>query len=271
TATCGTGACFRSISQTCSAGSYTPACIPGSPTAETCNNVDDDCDGQTDEDGVCGGSSGAINITAAEDNLMDGTFGTDRTLNKGGYAFLSLGDKFGGDKPQRGLIKFDLSAIPAGSTITSATMELTCVSTNSGDTFTLSAYRLLKPWVEGAGPATGTANTASSWNYWNYPSDWGSPGASSASSSGSDNSGDGTGFDRLSTPVASTPVTGCSSTKYRWAITSAVQNWKSGSWQNNGLVIISSGEGSSSSGKHFASSEYTTASIRPKLVVTYQQ
>jgi len=48
TSTCGVGACYRSVFQTCSAGIWNPSCIPGTPTAETCNNIDDNCDGNID-------------------------------------------------------------------------------------------------------------------------------------------------------------------------------------------------------------------------------
>ncbi len=43
--TCGTGACQRS--GVCISGVAT--CTPGSPSAETCDNIDNDCDGSTDE------------------------------------------------------------------------------------------------------------------------------------------------------------------------------------------------------------------------------
>jgi hypothetical protein len=62
--TCGTGACARSVPM-CSGG--TPmTCTPGTPTAETCNAVDDDCNGTAD-DGLgsttCG--TGACRRTAS--------------------------------------------------------------------------------------------------------------------------------------------------------------------------------------------------------------
>jgi hypothetical protein len=46
TQTCGTGACTRTVNQ-CSAGAPL-TCTPGTPTPETCNNIDDNCDGTTD-------------------------------------------------------------------------------------------------------------------------------------------------------------------------------------------------------------------------------
>ncbi|KAB2902984.1 MAG: hypothetical protein F9K40_07365 [Kofleriaceae bacterium] len=46
TQTCGVGACTRTVNQ-CQNGAPL-ACNPGSPTTETCNNIDDNCDGTTD-------------------------------------------------------------------------------------------------------------------------------------------------------------------------------------------------------------------------------
>jgi len=48
TLTCGVGACYRSVFQTCSAGNWGPVCTPGSPTTESCNGIDDNCDGSVD-------------------------------------------------------------------------------------------------------------------------------------------------------------------------------------------------------------------------------
>ncbi|MBI4176283.1 MAG: hypothetical protein HY518_03695, partial [Candidatus Aenigmarchaeota archaeon] len=62
TATCGVGACFMSVSQTCVSGSFIPACTPGSPSTETCNGVDDDCNGLADDGIIC----------ACTDNDLDG-------------------------------------------------------------------------------------------------------------------------------------------------------------------------------------------------------
>ncbi|MBL8957429.1 MAG: choice-of-anchor D domain-containing protein [Myxococcaceae bacterium] len=48
TSTCGVGACFRSV-PACTADGGMNVCVPGPQSAETCNDVDDDCDMSTDE------------------------------------------------------------------------------------------------------------------------------------------------------------------------------------------------------------------------------
>ncbi len=47
--TCGTGACARSTPEC--VGGQPRTCVPGTPGSESCNDVDDDCDGAID-DGV---------------------------------------------------------------------------------------------------------------------------------------------------------------------------------------------------------------------------
>lgn len=69
-ATCGVGACERTVS-TCEGGSDV-TCLPGAPGEESCNGVDDDCDGAVDEDiasiqcgvGVCSRTVAACNASA---------------------------------------------------------------------------------------------------------------------------------------------------------------------------------------------------------------
>lgn len=64
---CGAGACLRTITQTCSAGQFLPACAPGLPGTETCNNIDDNCNVQTDEgitsQQTCGVGACQVTIT----------------------------------------------------------------------------------------------------------------------------------------------------------------------------------------------------------------
>jgi beta propeller repeat protein len=47
--TCGTGACAATGWLVCQNGSAVDTCTPGQPQLETCNGIDDNCNGQTDE------------------------------------------------------------------------------------------------------------------------------------------------------------------------------------------------------------------------------
>ncbi len=73
TLTCGVGACNRVVT-TCVGGTV-QACVPGAPTAEVCNGVDDDCDGVADNGFValtCGVGECANTVAAC----TGGTAGT---------------------------------------------------------------------------------------------------------------------------------------------------------------------------------------------------
>jgi len=49
TINCGVGACARTVTQSCAAGTWIGDCTPGEPQAETVNAVDDDCNGVVDD------------------------------------------------------------------------------------------------------------------------------------------------------------------------------------------------------------------------------
>ncbi len=46
--TCGVGACTANGQSTCQAGQMVNSCIPGTPSPEICNTIDDNCDGTVD-------------------------------------------------------------------------------------------------------------------------------------------------------------------------------------------------------------------------------
>ncbi len=76
--TCGVGACAATGDTSCVAGQVVDSCVTGTPTAERCNNADDDCDGLLDaqdldlvlvpctlQNGVCAGSMTTRNLCVA--------------------------------------------------------------------------------------------------------------------------------------------------------------------------------------------------------------
>ena len=77
--TCGVGQCAAAGTETCTAGTWdNDTCLPGTPTAEICDNLDNNCDGATDEglirDTTCGvGQCGAAGI----ETCSAGTWGND--------------------------------------------------------------------------------------------------------------------------------------------------------------------------------------------------
>ncbi|HBV58297.1 MAG TPA: hypothetical protein DEB73_03500, partial [Candidatus Magasanikbacteria bacterium] len=71
---CGVGACASTGTETCTAGIWgDDTCEPGTVDTESCNNIDDDCNGQIDEDltqstscgvGACFGNTGFTTCVA---------------------------------------------------------------------------------------------------------------------------------------------------------------------------------------------------------------
>jgi hypothetical protein len=62
--TCGIGACASTGSTSCVSGAVVDSCTPGTPAPSdsTCNNVDDDCNGQVDEDVTAPSGSPALRV-----------------------------------------------------------------------------------------------------------------------------------------------------------------------------------------------------------------
>jgi hypothetical protein len=76
----GLGACMTSGTLSCAAGTYSVcSAVAGSPTTETCNGIDDDCDGFTDNGVPTGGACTAgVGACAVSGTLLcvDGTYST---------------------------------------------------------------------------------------------------------------------------------------------------------------------------------------------------
>lgn len=94
--TCGTGVCAAMGSSSCVAGAAVPNCTPGVPLATddtTCDGVNDDCDGTTDEDCApgSGGASGSGGSSGAA-----GSGGTAGTGGMSGASGVSGGAGAGG-------------------------------------------------------------------------------------------------------------------------------------------------------------------------------
>jgi hypothetical protein len=58
--TCGVGACASLGVAQCQNGSVNDSCVPGTPTTETCNTIDDNCDGTVDNAAVPTGTPSVV-------------------------------------------------------------------------------------------------------------------------------------------------------------------------------------------------------------------
>lgn len=200
-------------------------------------------------------STTTYELTPSEDTRIV-SLAAATTYNYGRHVAITTGYGGAGSGNNRTLLRFDVSTIPKGSTIQSATLTMTCSSaTNTSDSVT-NAYPLLRAWAEGEGSAT--PNVDASWDYSDYPIQWGSAGASDTTS------------DRSATSMGSQTISSCSTTVYSWTLEpSIVSQWVEGTLENFGMVLI--GDEGVTSVKTFQSiNNVTSAAYRPILTLVIQ-
>ncbi|MEW5985316.1 MAG: DNRLRE domain-containing protein [Chloroflexota bacterium] len=130
-------------------------------------------------------------------------------------------------------LRFDLSAIPAGAEVTGATLELVCAYTLGSDPYaTLNLYPANASWAE------------SSVTWSNQPG-------------------------RNATPVANDRIDNASYLTYEFTVTEFVQDWLAGTTANNGFRLEVVQTAAASGKVDCRSSDYATASLRPKLTVSW--
>jgi hypothetical protein len=143
--------------------------------------------------------------------------------------------------PSRGLIRFDLSSLPSGVVVTSATVEVTVTSAADPSLHPHLLHRMSLGWLEGS--ATWTSSGTIPW--------------------------ENTGGDYEQTADAAVNVFGGAT--YTFASTagliSTVQSWVTNAASNFGWLLRSSAEDDGRNGRRFATRE--APSNRPKLVVGY--
>lgn len=204
-------------------------------------------------------SAATITIPVAADTSLYESFPDN---NYGASEHIAAGTTTGLQRT-RALIRFDLSAIPGGSTVTDVRLNISVTTNPGGPASIFELHRMLQSWVEGtkkspAGfpPGNGAAATAGepTWNRRSAPStSWTIAGgladaAATASSSVSMNNPGGYEF-------PNSP-----------ALISDVQGWLSNPSSNFGWMMISTSESTSQTARRFGSKESTAP---PSLVVTY--
>ncbi len=183
----------------------------------------------------------------------DGTAGKDSEMyaaqpdtNRGSDNYLAVGGS--GTNAHRSVIQFDLSSIPANATINSAILSLFVQGDYSANARTIRAFRINRAWVE----------AEVTWNKATSSVSWTTAGCSNVSD-------DREGTDIGSASVGANPSVG---DEIQITLDAAkVQEWVSGAFANNGLLLKVDTENSDEI--DYNSSDHATANIRPKLVVTY--
>lgn len=148
-------------------------------------------------------------------------------------------------KRHRSLVQFDLSQVPAGTCVSSATLLLTLTGAQAPAAI-YGVHRLTSSWTEGSG----TDNSGVTWSRRDGVTAWTTPG------------GD---FVATATALVSTGET--SGVTLQWDVTADVAAFQSGAAVNYGWLVKDSNEGS---GKlfQFASREATTIGSWPQLRIT---
>ena len=187
----------------------------------------------------------------------------------------SVGNTAGGDQGifagtirsgsfRRGLIGFDLSSIPAGSTVTAATLDLAVTKDPGGPTpaHNFSLHRLTQDWGEGAvvgagaGGGQGAAAAAgdATWSHAMFSTvAWTAAG------------GD---FDATASATTSVGNEGTTATWSSAGLIADIQAWVDTPGSNFGWIIVGD-ESASTTARRFGSNNHATAASRPILDVTF--
>lgn len=172
------------------------------------------------------------------------------TTTNGAAEDFYIGDISAGAAIERALIKFDLSSIPAGAVINSATLSIVPFTDNSSNASDYTVYRVLRAWIE----------TQATWNVYTTGNNWGTAGAGNTTTD-REAAGIGTRTFSATEPLNVFKDFTLTASKIQEMLTSGI-------FTNNGFLIKGSVE--NADGYRFRSSRYVAdTSLRPKLVIDY--
>ena len=167
------------------------------------------------------------------------------TANHGTDASFYGGEYNGGAQVARGLLKFDLSAIPSSAVVASATLSLWITTDYATNTRIYRIFRQKRAWTE----------TGSTWNKYDGTNNWQTAGGFGAD--------DCEQTDIGSVSIANNTAVG---TEIQWSLTAAaITEMIDGTFSNNGFFIKADTETDDMWG--YYAREWTTSGQRPKLVV----
>jgi spore coat protein A len=205
----------------------------------------------------CATQPTTIELVAQRDNILYET--PDGSLSNALGRHLYAGNQNTGAR-RRPVLRFDLSAIPAGAQVQSASLRLFC-NNSQGSPVSVSARRLLANWGEGTSTAGGNEGSGApsttgdaTWIHRFFPSQlWTTPGGDFASA------------------ASATTSVNAQGAFFVWSgsgVASDVQHWISMPAMNHGWILFGD-EASSANTKRFDSRQATSAANHPRLVVTY--
>lgn len=195
-----------------------------------------------------------VNLPAVADTTLNEL---DPNNNVGANSFLETGTTGspGAFTQRRALVRFDLSAIPAGSTVHSATLTVAVVF-GQGSTATFQVHRVLQAWGEGnkSGNRGSLASTGeATWNSRMH-------GSTSWSAGGAEG-------DYTASPSATTSLGTSGSGSFTGAtIMADVQAWVNNSAPNNGWILRLQNEAVSQIARRIGAREGGSAA---QLAITY--
>jgi spore coat protein A len=198
-------------------------------------------------------------VGAEKDNTLYQKNDGSLSNGLGEHFFAGRTDQSDEDSRRRGVVAFDLSTIPAGSTINSVTLTLRMSRTQAGPE-NVTVHRLLADWGEGTSAAGGNEGGGDSattddatWLHTFYDTQfWSSAGGDFQASPSDTTSVDGNGF-------------------YDWssaAMAADVQHWLDNPAQNYGWIVIGN-ESTNKTAKRFDSLQNTNESRRPALTIDF--
>lgn len=184
--------------------------------------------------------SGVTDVTIADDTP---------TTNLNGETYLNVGEHNATVAVKKSLVKFDLSAIPAASTIIDATMTLTYQGDASDNARTLNVFRVKRAW----------SDSQATWNVYTTGNSWTSAGCNDDT-----DDRDGTPVGSVAVPASPTLDTEVSITIDATAVATMINGGANG---NNGFLLQNTGLNNDLLLYH--STEASTSGFRPKLVINY--
>jgi len=208
---------------------------------------------------LCSSYGATTNLIAVADTTL---FEVSPNNNLG-RATLAIGSVAATGQGQRGrgLLRFDVSGIPANAVIDSAVLTFTVLQAPSFGAVPSSfrVHRFLKPWTEGVGTGNTGAPALAGETTWNAQShgtaSWSPPGSAA-------------GTDYTSSASGSVDVDGLVAyTVQGSGLAADVQAWVSGGAVNHGWIMISSGEGIQRTARRVGSRE--SGGDAPSLTIQY--